>query len=322
MRKPIAYVAGWIPAAALSIIQPHAIVRQWKRKAVPVPRNELLAGVARAEGLLVFLTDKVDKAVLNAGPRLRVVSNCAVGVDNIDLKTCKKRKIAVGYTPDVLTETTADLVWALLMAAARRIGEGEGEVREGKWGSWHLMYMVGHDVHDATLGIVGMGRIGEAVARRARGFNMRILYCDRDANRAAETYLGARRVDLPVLLAESDFISVHVPGTKENKGMFGASEFGAMKRTCVFVNTARGSVVDQAALTAALRAGDIAAAGLDVFEKEPLAEGHPLTELKNVVLTPHIGSASKATRTAMAKLAAENLVAGLLGKPLPAQADP
>ncbi|MEP0766511.1 MAG: D-glycerate dehydrogenase [Fimbriimonadia bacterium] len=322
MSKPNAYVTRWMPEEALDLIRAHANLRQWEPADVPVPRETLLSEAREAEGLLVFLTDRIDPELLDAAPKLRVVSNCAVGFDNIDVPACTARGVAVGNTPGVLTETTADLAWALLMAAARRIGESERVVRGGRWKSWSLMYMVGQDVHGATLGIVGMGRIGTAVARRGLGFGMRILYTDRSANEQAERELGALRVSLDDLLAESDFVSVHLPLSHETRNLFGAEEFRKMKRTAVFVNTARGGVVDQAALARALAAGEIAAAGLDVYVTEPLPMDDPLLGLENVVLTPHIGSASVQTRTGMARIAAQNLVAGLVGEMLPHPVNP
>jgi len=322
MNKPNAYVTRWMPEEALDLIRPHANLRQWEPADVPVPRETLLSEAREAEGLLVFLTDRIDQDLLDAAPKLRVVSNCAVGFDNIDVPACTARGVAVGNTPGVLTETTADLAWALLMAAARRLGEGERIVRGGKWKSWSLMYLVGQDVYGATLGIVGMGRIGAAVARRGLGFGMRILYCDRSPNEQAERELGANRVSMEELLAESDFVSVHLPLGPETRNLFGAEEFRKMKRTAIFVNTARGGVVDQAALARALAEGEIAAAGLDVYVTEPLPMDDPLLGLENVVLAPHIGSASVRTRTGMARIAAQNLVAGLLGEPLPHPVNP
>jgi glyoxylate reductase len=322
MSQPVAYICRWIPEEAMAVIRPHAVVRQWQPDAEPVPRDVLLREVREADGLLSFLTDRIDDEVLDAGPNLRVVSNCAVGYDNIDVPACSKRGVMVGNTPGVLTETTADLAWALIMAAARRLGEGERIVRGGKWGNWHLMYMVGQDVHGATLGIVGMGRIGTAVARRARGFGMRVIYHNRSRDEEAERETGARFVSFDELLAESDIVTVHAPSTPETKNLFGVEQFRAMKKTTVFVNTSRGALVDQKALADALRSGEIAAAGLDVFQAEPLPMDDPLLQLENVVLLPHIGSASIQTRTAMAVRAAENLVAGLRGEPLPFQVNP
>jgi glyoxylate reductase len=241
----------------------------------------------------------------------------AFGVDNIDVSACKDRGIKVGNTPGVLTETTADLAFALILSTGRRVVEADRYLRDGEWKTWSPMQLTGPDVHHATLGIIGLGRIGYEVARRARGFQMRILYTNRSSNLAAERDFGAERVELDTLLAQSDFVSIHTPLTAETRHMMGAGEFAKMKPSAIFINTARGSVVDQKALFEALRDRRIAAAGIDVFESEPLPTDDPLLTLDNVVLLPHIGSASIATRTKMAVLAAENLVAGLKGEALP-----
>lgn len=284
----------------------------------PIPRAKLLAAVRGADALLPMLTDRIDGAVLDAaGPGLRIVANNAVGFDNIDLAAARARGVAVSNTPDVLTETTADLAWALLMAAARRIGEGERFLRAGQWICWSPMQLLGLDIHGATLGVFGMGRIGQAVARRAAGFSMRVLYTD--ANRLpedAESALGAVFADKAALLREADFLTVHCPLTPDTRHAFSDAEFAAMKRTAVFVNTSRGPVVDEAALARALREGKIFAAGLDVFEEEPRV--HPdLLDCENAVLIPHLGSASVETRARMAALAAGNIVAVLRGEEPP-----
>lgn len=311
-----AFITRALPDAALDIARTAAEIEVWTGE-LPPPREELIERAADADGLLCLLTDRIDAELLGRAPRLRVVSQMAVGYDNIDVAACTARGIRVGNTPGVLTETTADLAFALLMAAARRITEAERYLREGNWQTWSPMLLTGPDIHHATLGIVGLGRIGYEVARRARGFDMRILYTNRTPNEAAERDFGAVRVDLDTLLAESDFVSVHTPLTPETRHLFGAAEFAKMKPSAVFVNTARGPVVDQKALYEALRDRRIAAAGIDVFENEPLPMDDPLLSLDNVVLVPHIGSASIASRTRMAVLAAQNLVAGLRGEPLP-----
>jgi glyoxylate reductase len=259
----------------------------------------------------------VDAALLDAAPKLRVVSQMAVGYDNIDVAACAARGIAVGNTPGVLTETTADLAFALLLATARHLPAAERYLRAGKWQTWSPMLLTGPDVHHTTLGVVGMGRIGYEMARRAHGFDMRLLYSSPNRSEEAERDFGARRVDLDTLLAESDFVSLHTPLNAATRHLIGAAQLARMKPTAVLINTARGPVVDQAALADALRDRRLAAAGLDVFEAEPLPLDDPLLTLDNVVLLPHIGSASIATRTKMAVLAAENLVAGLEGRPLP-----
>ncbi len=279
-----------------------------------IPREELLAAVRGVEALLPILTDRVDAEVLEAaGPQLRIVANYAVGYDNVDIPAATARGVVVTNTPGVLTETTADLAWTLLMAAARRAGEGERYLRAGRWECWTPMLLLGVDVHGKTLGIYGMGRIGQAVARRARSFDMRVLYHDvamLPAGIAAQ--LNAAYVDKATLLRESDFISVHCPLTPETRHAFGAAEFRAMKRTAVLVNTARGPIVDEAALAAALRQGEIFAAGLDVFEHEPGVRAE-LLACENAVLLPHLGSATAETRARMAEIAAANIIACLRG---------
>ena len=300
---------------ALNIVQTAGSVEVWPEDK-PVPRAVLMEKVRDADGLLCLLTDKIDEELLDNAPHLRVVSQMAVGVDNIDVAACQARQIAVGNTPGVLTETTADLAFALLLATARRLGEAERFVRGGQWETWSPMLLVGPDVHHATLGIVGMGRIGYEMARRAHGFEMNILYHTRSRHADAERDFGAKWMELDALLAESDFVSLHTPLTPDTRRLIGARELALMKSSAMLINTARGPVVDQVALVNALRTRQIAAAGLDVFEQEPLPANDPLMHLDNVVLLPHIGSASIATRTRMAVLAAENLASGLMNLPL------
>lgn len=311
-----AFVTRDLPAPAVSRIRAVADVEVWPEPGPP-PATALRERVREADGLLCLLTDTIDEPLLACAPRLRVVSQMAVGIDNVDVAACARRGIVVGNTPGALTETTADLAFALLMAAARRLGEAERLLRADGWGSWSPLFLAGLDIHHATLGIVGMGRIGFEMARRARGFDMRILYTSPRPCPEAERDLNARRVTLAELLRESDFVSLHCPLTPATRGLIGAGELAAMKPTAVLVNAARGAVVDQRALCEALRDRRIAAAGLDVYETEPLPLDDPLLTLENVVLAPHIGSASVATRTRMAMIAADNLVAGLRGEPLP-----
>jgi glyoxylate reductase len=280
-----------------------------------IGRDELLDSVRGATGVLAMLTERIDAEVFDAaGPQLEAVANFAVGYNNIDLTEATRRGIAVCNTPDVLTETTADLAFALMLGAARRFRDSAAYLREGRWTSWSPSLLLGQDVHGKTLGIYGLGRIGEAVARRARGFNMRVIYHNRKRVAAdLERELGARFVEKPALLAESDFISIHSPLTDETRHAFGAAEFRAMKKSAILVNTARGPIVNEAELAAALTRGDIWAAGIDVFEKEPAI--HPdLLSCPNALLLPHIGSATGDTRAKMAELAATNLIACLTGK--------
>lgn len=316
-RKPSIFVTRRLPDPAMAILAEHCTVSLWDNAEIPIPRDELLRGVAEAEGLLCLITDRIDAEVIAAAPRLRAVSIMAVGYDNIDREALAARGITLTNTPDVLTETTADLAWALLLAAARRVVEGHKLIERGGWGPWHPLQMVGQDIYGRVLGVVGAGRIGQAVLRRGRGFGMRLLYHNRRPNPALEAELGADYRSLNDLLAESDAVIVTAPLTAETRGMFGAAQFALMKPTSIFVNVARGPLVREDELVAALRAGRPWAAGLDVFEREPIGPDHPLLTLPNVVLTPHIGSASVATRVRMATLAAENLVAVLSDKPTP-----
>ena len=323
MVKPRVLVTRVIPDEGLDPVRDACEVDLWTDE-LPPPRDELLRRVAGVDGLLSLLTDVVDDELLDAaGPQLKVVSNFAVGFDNLDVPALTRRGIPAGNTPGVLTETTADLAFALLMAAARRIPESVDYVREGSWRTWGPMLLMGVDVHGATLGIVGFGRIGRELARRGRGFGMTILYYDvHPATPDEEAALGARRVELGELLRESDFISLHVNLTDETHHLIDAAALRAMKPTAVLVNTSRGPVVDPDALTVALRDGEIFAAGLDVTEPEPLPADHPLVGLPNCVVVPHIASASKVTRGRMAGMAAANLLAGLRGERLPTPVNP
>jgi glyoxylate reductase len=289
---------------------------------MPPPRDVLLREVADIEGLLCLLTDRIDEELLAAAPRLKVVSQMAVGVDNIDVAACTRRSIPVGNTPGVLTETTADLAWALLMATARRIVEAEAYTRSGAWKTWEPMGLLGRDVHHATLGIIGLGAIGAAVARRARGFDMRIFYSSRRRKPELEAELSLEYREMDEVLKESDFVSLHCALTPETRHLIGPRELALMKPTAILINTTRGPVVDQAALAEALKAGTIAAAGLDVFEVEPVPLDDPILALPNVVALPHIGSASVATRGRMARMAADNLLAALAGRRPPNLVNP
>ncbi|HET9458243.1 MAG TPA: D-glycerate dehydrogenase [Candidatus Limnocylindrales bacterium] len=321
--RPRVFVARRIPDEGLAAVTAACDAVIWPDE-LPPPREDLLRAVAGCDGVLTLLTDRVDDEFLDAaGPRLKVVSNYAVGFDNVDVPACTARGIAVGNTPGVLTETTADLAWALLMAAARRVAEGDRYVRGGRWKTWGPMLFLGPDVHGATLGIVGFGRIGQAVARRAAGFGMTILYHDvHRAERAVETAYGVTFAPLDELLERSDFVSLHVNLTPETRGLISTEALRRMKPTAVLVNTSRGPVVDLAALHAALRGGEIFAAALDVTDPEPIAPDDPLLELDNCLVVPHIASASRATRAKMAEMAAANLLAGLRGERLPTPVNP
>jgi glyoxylate reductase len=300
-----------IPEASLHLLDGFNVTVLYER---PPERGELLDAVRGANGILSTATEKMDGEVMDAaGEGLRVIANMAVGYDNIDLAAARERGVVVTNTPGVLDETTADVAFMLMLAAARRLGEGERLLRAGEWEWWGPKQLRGVDVWGKRLGILGLGRIGRAVARRARGFGMEILYHNRSRNEDAEQELGARYLELQDLFGESDFISIHTPLTDETRHLIGAEELERMKPTSVLVNTSRGPVVDEGALADALENGRIFAAGLDVYEEEPKV--HPkLLELENVVLAPHIGSASMETRDRMATLAAENLRAVLRGE--------
>ena len=287
-----------------------------------MPRELLLERVATAEGALVMLTDRIDDQFLEVGRRLKVVSQMAVGVDNIDLAACTSRGIPVGHTPDVLTETTADMAWALLGAAARRIPEGRDYVLDGHWLEWDPDLLLGSDLWGATLGIVGMGRIGAAVARRAAGFSMRIVYNSRSPKLTVEEETGAVYTRLDDLLTQSDHVVVTASYTPETHHLIDAAALTQMRPTATLVNIARGPLVDPIALYAALSSGGIGAAALDVTEPEPIPANHPLLSLPNCLVIPHLGSASRGTRLAMATRAAENLLAGLAGETVPWCANP
>lgn len=321
--RPRVFVARQIPDVGLAPLREATDLTVWEEP-LPPPREALLRAVAGCAGILTLLTDRVDPELLDAaGPGLRVVSNYAVGVDNIDIAECTRRGIPVGHTPGVLTETTADLAFALLMAAARRIVEAADFVRAGRWVTWDPMLLLGADIHGASLGLVGFGRIGQAVARRAGGFGMTVRYHSRRrADSATEGALRASWVALDELFEASDVVSLHAPLTAETYRLVAADRLRRMKPTAILVNTARGPIVDTEALVTALREGWIGAAALDVTDPEPLPADHPLLRLPNAIVVPHIGSASRATRGRMAEMAAANLLAGLRGEPLPYCANP
>jgi lactate dehydrogenase-like 2-hydroxyacid dehydrogenase len=324
MSEPRVYVTRIIPEGGLRLVREACDAEIWEGE-TPPPREVLLERVRGVDGLLSLLTDKVDAELMDAaGPQLKVISNYAVGYNNIDVEAATERGIAVGNTPGVLTDTTADMAFTLLMAAARRVVEGVDYVQAGKWRTWGPTLLLGRDVHHATLGIIGFGRIGRTVAKRAQGFDMKVLFYDPmvDADDAEARELGAESVDLDTLLAESDFVSVHVPLLDETHHMIGTEALRKMRSTAILINTSRGPVVDPDALYHALAGGEIAYAALDVTEPEPIDKDSPLLDLPNCIVVPHIASASIATRTRMAEIAAENLIAGLRGEPLPAWVNP
>jgi len=320
MAKPKVLATRPLFPAAQEILNAGCQVEYWT-KPERISKEELYHKVKNSEGLVCLLTEKVDVHLLSAAPKLRIVSNVAVGFDNIDVAACTKRGVVATNTPGVLDETTADFAWTLLMAVARRLGEGEALARSGNWKGWDLDQLVGTDVCGKTLGIVGFGRIGKAMARRAQGFQMKVVYADAvRAPEPVERELKATYRGMNDLCAESDFISVHVPLLPETRGLFDAPRFSRMKPTAFLINTSRGPVVDEAALVHALESGKIAGAALDVYENEPFI--HPGLKRANVVLAPHIASASIETRTKMACMAAENVVALFKGQRPPNMLNP
>ena len=312
--RPSILISYPIPEEAIQIARSRASV-DLHTGHDPMTRQELLARLKRRQGLVALITEIIDEALLDACPDLKVVANVAVGYNNVDVNAATRRGVVITNTPDVLTDTTADFAWSLLMAAARRVVESDRYVREGRWKQWDFSLLWGADIHGKTLGIVGFGRIGRAMAKRARGFDMRVLYQDAvRADPAAERELNASHVDLATLLRESDFVTLHTPLLPETRHLINTESLRAMKTTAYLVNASRGPVVDEGALVQALQEGWIAGAGLDVFENEPdLNPG--LIGLPNVVLAPHIGSASNDTRVKMSTLAVENCLAVLEGKP-------
>lgn len=304
-----------LPGPALAELKETARLELWPNRGTP-PRAWLLETVADAEGLLCLLTDRIDRELLDAAPRLRVVSTVSVGVDHVDLDAATERGLPVGHTPGVLTETTADFTFALILAAARRVAEADRFVRAGSWTPdrvWEPDMLLGRDVHGATLGLVGLGAIGRAVARRAQGFGMHVLAW----NRTPRPVAGVRLAAFDDVVGRSDFLSLHVALCPETRNLVDAGVLARMKPGAILINAARGGIVDEKALARSLSRGELGGAGLDVFDREPLAPGNPLAGLANVVLAPHIGSASRATRARMAELAVANLRAGLAGERLP-----
>ena len=321
-NRPRVFITRQIMQEALDLIDESADMEVWPDENPPAP-EVLRDKASTVDGILTNIMDRVDGPLLDAAPSLKVISQLAVGLDNVDVAEASRRGIPVGNTPGVLAKATADVAFALLMSAARRIGESERWVRNGQWTlAFHPLRWLGIDVHDKTLGIIGMGQIGLEMARRGRGFDMKILYHSRTRRPDLEAEHGFIYVDLPTLLAESDFVSLHVPLTPETHHCIGEEELRQMKPTAILVNAARGPVVDSKALYTALKEGWIYAAGLDVTDPEPLPVDDPLLTLDNVVIAPHVGSASLDSRGAMCMLAARNLVAGLQGRPLEQCANP
>lgn len=321
MAKPRVFVTRLIPEEGLAMVRDATDMQLWEDE-LPPPHDVLLQQVRDVDGLLSLLTDKIDAPLMDSNPRLKVISNFAVGYDNVDIPAATERGIPIGNTPGVLTDTTADLAFTLMMAAARRIQESIDYVRAGKWKTWGPKLLMGQDIHGATLGIIGFGRIGQGMARRASGFGMRTLYYDVYRRHDLEQSMGVVYADLDTLLRESDFVTVHTDLNETTRHMLNARTFAKMKRTAIVVNTARGPIVDPQALYDALKAGVIGGAALDVTEPEPLPADSPLLTLPNCLVVPHIASASVVTRGKMAQMAAANLLAGLRGEKLPTCVNP
>ena len=313
MTHPRIFISRLIPNRGLDLVKEYYQLDTWSHE-MPPTRDELLEKVRGVDGFLCTLTEKVDGELMDAaGSQLKIISSMSVGVDHIDIAAATARGIPIGNTPGVLTDATADMAFALLLSAARRVMEGEKYIRAGKWKTWHPQLLLGADLVGSTLGIVGFGRIGQAVAKRAQGFDMRVIFYDPTAHPAH----GAQSVDLDTLLRESDFVSLHVPLTPNTKRMVNADFLSKMKSNAILVNTARGGVIDQVALYNALKSNQIFAAALDVTDPEPLPMDSPLLALENCLIVPHLGSASQRTRDLMSLLAAKNLIAGLNGERLP-----
>ena len=315
------FVTRIIPDEGLAMLRDATEMKVWQED-LPPSREVLLKEVRQAEGLLSLLTDKIDAQLMDANPGLRVIANYAVGFDNIDIPAATARRIPVGNTPGVLTETTADLAFTLLMATARRIVEGVDYVRAGRWKTWGPKLLTGPDIHHATLGIIGFGRIGQSMARRGRGFEMRVLYHDVYRREDLESSMGVTYADLDTIFRQADFLSVHTDLNDATRHMINADAFARMKPSAILINTARGPIVDPNALYQALSSGKIRAAALDVTEPEPIPTDSPLLKLANCIMVPHIASASIATRAKMAEMAAANVIAGLRGEKLPTCVNP
>ena len=318
MSQPTIFVTRRIPEAGLAILRDNFEIILWDQ-ALPPNKAEILENVPGVSGILSLLTDKIDAEIMDqAGSQIRVISNYAVGYNNIDIQAANQRKIAVGNTPDVLTDATADHAFALMLAAGRHIVAGEKNVREGSWKTWGPNIFLGSDFKGATLGLIGYGRIGKAMARRAGGFDMQVIFYDPNA----ETDEKARKVDLETLLCKSDIISLHAPLTSETMHLINEDSFMKMKPNCILINTARGEMIDSNALFHALKNRQIFAAGIDVTDPEPLPQDSPLLTLENLIVTPHIASASFITRDDMAIIAAKNIIAGIQGQRLPHLVNP
>jgi len=313
VEKKKIYITRKLPQAIYTKLADEFEVKMWDKEDQPVPREILMEEVKEIDGLFCLLTETIDREVIENAPRLKVIANMAVGYNNIDIDTATEKGIVVTNTPGVLTETTADLTFALLMATARRVIEASDYLRNGEWKTWSPMQLTGQDIHGATLGIIGMGRIGQALVKRAKGFDMNVAYYNRSRKPEIEEEMGIRYMGLEELLQQSDYVSLLIPYSPAVHHLIGKKELSLMKQSAILINTARGGIVDESALFNALKTGEIWAAGLDVFEVEPMLLDSPLLTLPNVVTLPHIGSASEKTRLKMADLAAENIIHVLNG---------
>lgn len=307
MKKPLIYVTRKLPEKLLTPYKEQLQFKMWQEEATPVPNDVLYEEINKADGMLSLITEHIDDDFLQHASHLKIIANMAVGYDNIDVAAAQEHNIIVTNTPDVLTETTADLTFTLLLATARRIIEASNTIKENNWGDWAPFMLAGADVHNKTIGIIGMGRIGEAVGRRAKGFEMNIMYHNRSRNEEIENNLGATYGSFEDVISVADFVVSLVPLTKETADLFDEKAFALMKSSAIFINVSRGGVVDEQALYDALKRGIIQAAGLDVFKNEPIDASHPLVSLPNTVVFPHIGSASVETREKMIQLCLDNI---------------
>ncbi|MDV2582102.1 2-hydroxyacid dehydrogenase [Alkalibacillus haloalkaliphilus] len=314
MSKPFVYITRKISNDVVKELEEHFTVEMWQEEEEVVPRDVLLNKAKQADAILSMLTDSIDEELLSQSNNLKVVANMAVGYDNIDVEAAKRHQVTVTNTPDVLTDTTADLTFALLMATARRLPEAVDYIKDDLWKTWSPYMLAGSDIHHKTLGIVGLGSIGQAVAKRATGFDMNVIYYNRSRKEDVESQLGVQYTSFDELLEQSDFVVCMTPLTPETDGLFNEETFNKMKDTAIFINSSRGGVVNEDDLYHALKQGDIKAAGLDVFQNEPIGADHPLLSLNEVVALPHIGSSSIETRTEMMKLAARNIKKVLNGE--------
>ncbi|MCA1031628.1 D-glycerate dehydrogenase [Bacillus timonensis] len=314
MKKLVVYVTRKLPDDSIQRLKSQFEVKMWPMENEAIPRDVLLEEVQKADALITMLSDQIDRQILNHASNVKVIANLAVGFDNIDVHYATEKGIAICNTPDVLTDTTADLTFGLLMATARRIVEADQYIKKGQWRGWSPLLLAGQDIHHKTIGIVGMGKIGEVVAKRATGFDMEILYHNRSRNMNAEIKLGAQYCSFEELISTSDFVVCLTPLTSQTKELFNKAVFKQMKRSAIFINAARGAVVNEADLYEALLSGEIAGAGLDVFEVEPIGAEHPLLTLPNVVALPHIGSSSFDTRMNMIDLCCRNIMHVLTGE--------